>query len=365
VAPTATRHSVPDPRRTTPVAATKAETSNRDRVLIDFALQGGGAHGAFTWGALDRLLEESWLQIDGISGTSAGAMNAAVLVDGHAKGGADAARSALEAFWRSVSRAALLSPLRRSFLDVLLDRWSLDHSPVFVAMDMMARLFSPYDLNPGGFNPLRQILAECIDFERLGRAAIKLFVTATNVRTGQGRVFRNREITPDVLLASACLPTMFQAVEIEGDNYWDGGYSGNPTITPLVRECKSHDTILVQINPVERPGTPKTAREILNRLNEVSFNAVLLKELRMIALLRQIGDPGDTEGALWAGMRIHRVASDLMVDLGSSSKLNAEWDFLCMLRDAGRAAAESFLALHGGDVGRRSSYDLDALLNSV
>jgi hypothetical protein len=166
------------------VATSKTETPHRDRVLIDFALQGGGAHGAFTWGALDRLLEEPWLQIDGISGTSAGAMNAAVLVDGYAKGGADAARSALEGFWRSVSRTALLSPLRRGFLDILLDRWSLDHSPVFVAMDMMARVFSPYDLNPGGFNPLQQILADCIDFERLGRAPIKLFVTATNVRTG-------------------------------------------------------------------------------------------------------------------------------------------------------------------------------------
>ena len=347
------------------MATSKTRSSSRNSVLIDFALQGGGAHGAFTWGALDRLLEEPWLQIDGISGTSAGAMNAAVLVDGHARGGADAARSALEAFWRNVSRAALLSPLRRGFLDVLLDRWSLDHSPVFVAMDMMARLFSPYDLNPGGFNPLRQILAESVDFERLGKAPIKLFVTATNVRTGQGRVFRNREITPDVLLASACLPTMFQAVEIEGESYWDGGYSGNPTITPLVRECKSHDTILVQINPVERTGTPKTAREILNRLNEVSFNAVLLKELRMIALLRQVADPGDTEGALWAGMRIHRVASDLMVNLGYSSKLNAEWDFLCMLRDTGRAASQSFLAAHGADLGQRSSYDLDVLLRSV
>jgi len=313
-----------DSRMTTPVATNKAETPNRDRVLIDFALQGGGAHGAFTWGALDRLLEEPGLQIDGISGTSAGAMNAAVLVNGHAKGGADAARSALESFWRSVSRAALLSPLRRGFLDILLDRWSLDHSPVFVAMDLMARVFSPYDLNPGGFNPLQQILAESIDFDRLGRAPIKLFVTATNVRTGQGRVFRNREITPQVLLASACLPSLFRAVEIEGESYWDGGYSGNPTITPLVRECDSRDTILVQINPVERRGVPKTAREILNRVNEVSFNAVLLKELRMIALLRQIADPGDTEGASWAGMRIHRIASDLMVALGYSSKLNTE-----------------------------------------
>jgi NTE family protein len=347
------------------VAITKAETSKRDRILIDFALQGGGAHGAFTWGALDRLLEEPWLQIDGISGTSAGAMNAAVLVDGHAAGGAEGARAALENFWRSVSRAALLSPLRRGFLDVLLDRWSLDHSPVFIAMDLMARLFSPYDLNPAGSNPLRGILGESIDFERLGHAPIKLFVTATNVRTGQGHVFRNREITPDVLLASACLPTMFQAIEIDGENYWDGGYSGNPTISPLVRECKSHDTILVQINPVERPGIPKTARDILNRVNEVSFNAVLLKELRMIAMLRQVADPGDSEGALWAGMRIHRVASEIMVDLGYSSKLNAEWDFLCMLRDAGRRSVDSFLAAHAADLGQRSTYDLDALLKSV
>jgi NTE family protein len=347
------------------VAADKAETSNRDRVLVDIALQGGGAHGAFTWGALDRLLEEPWLQIDGISGTSAGAMNAAVLVDGYAEGGAAAARSALERFWRSVSRAALLSPLRRGFLDILFDRWSLDHSPVFIAMDIMARVFSPYDLNPAGFNPLQQILAESIDFDRLGRAPIKLFVTATNVRTGQGRVFRNREITPQVLLASACLPSLFHAVEIEGESYWDGGYSGNPTITPLVRECDSHDTILVQINPIERPGVPKTAREILNRLNEVSFNAVMLKELRMIALLRQIADPGDTEGASWAGMRIHRIASDLMVNLGYSSKLNAEWDFLCMLRDVGRSAADSFLTAHSADLGHRSSYDLDVLLQSV
>jgi len=259
----------------------------------------------------------------------------------------------------------LLSPLRRGFLDILLDRWSLDHSPVFVAMDIMARVFSPYDVNPGGFNPLQQILKDCIDFERLASAPIKLFVTATNVRTGEGRVFRNPEITPNVLLASACLPSLFQAVEIDGESYWDGGYSGNPTITPLVRECRSHDTILVQINPVGRPGVPKTAREIVNRLNEVSFNAVLLKELRMIALLRQIADPGDTEGAAWASMRIHRVASDVMVDLGYSSKLNAEWDFLCMLRDAGRSAADSFLAAHGADLGRRSSYDLDVLLKSV
>ena len=337
----------------------------RDPVLVDLALQGGGAHGAFTWGVLDRLLEESWLRIEGISGTSAGAMNAAVLADGHAAGGADRARAALASFWRRVSQAARLSPLRRTPLDVLLGRWTLDHSPVFVAMDIASRLFSPYDLNPGGFNPLRDILAEGIDFERLARAPIKVFVTATNVHTGRGRVFRNFEITPDVMLASACLPTLFQAVEIDGEAYWDGGYSGNPTITPLVRECASKDTILVQINPVERQDTPRTARDILNRLNEVSFNAVLLKELRMIALLRQIASPGDCEGAVWAAMRIHRVASERMLGLGYSSKLNAEWEFLCMLRDEGRRSADDFLAAHGEDLGQRSSLDLDLLLQGV
>ncbi len=344
---------------------TSTTALSRTSVLVDFALQGGGAHGAFTWGVLDRLLEEPWLRIDGISGTSAGAMNAAVLVDGYAGNGAEGARAALEDFWRRVSHAALLSPLRRTPLDVVLGRWTLDHSPVFVAMDLMARLFSPYDLSPGGANPLRDILAEAVDFHRLAQASIKLFVTATNVRTGRGRVFRNREITPDVLLASACLPTLFQAIEIDGEGYWDGGYSGNPTITPLVRECQSKDTILVQINPVERPKSPRSARDILNRLNEVSFNAVLLKELRMIALLRQVAHPDNSESRKWADMRIHRIASDMMVELGYSSKLNAEWGFLCMLRDEGRRTGDAFLSVHGDDLGRRSTLDLDELLEGV
>jgi NTE family protein len=185
------------------------------------------------------------------------------------------------------------------------------------------------------------------------------------VRTGRGRVFRNGEITPDVLLASACLPTLFQAIEIDGEGYWDGGYSGNPTITPLVRECNSKDTVLVQINPVERPGLPRSARDILNRLNEVSFNAVLLKELRMIALLRQVAQPDNSENAKWADMRIHRISSDVMVELGYSSKLNAEWEFLCMLRDEGRRAGDAFLTAHHEDLGRRSTFDLDELLKGV
>lgn len=334
----------------------------RAPLKVDLALQGGGAHGAFTWGVLDRLLEEPWLHVDAISGTSAGAMNAAVMIDGFAGGGAAGAKAALAAFWRRVADAAAWSPLRRSPVDVMLGKWSLDTSPAFIALDIMSRLFSPYDLNPNGMNPLRDILTESVDFGRLARAPIKLFVTATNVRTGRGRIFRNAGITPEVLLASACLPTLFQAVEIDGDPYWDGGYAGNPTITPLVRESDACDVILVQINPRERAGTPRTAAEILNRLNEVSFNATLLKEIRMIALLRQVADPGTGEGARWANMRTHRIMSDMMVDLGHSSKLNAEWPFLTMLRDEGRRAAEEFLCRSGGDLGACSTTDVNILL---
>ena len=342
-----------------------AEDPNRDPILIDLALQGGGAHGAFTWGVLDRLLEEPRLQMEGISGTSAGAMNAAVLAHGHATGGSEGAKAALEEFWRRVSRAALLSPFRRTPLDIMMGRWTLDTSPIFLALDIAARVFSPYDLNPRGANPMRDILAECVDFTRLAQSPIRLFVTATNVRTGRGRVFRNAELTPDVLLASACLPTLFQAIEIDGEPYWDGGYVGNPTITPLVRECVSSDTVLIQVNPVERPGTPRSARDILDRLNEVSFNSPLMKELRLIAVLRQVANTGDCEGARWAGMRIHRIASAMMTELGYSSKLNAEWEFFCMLRNEGRRCAESFLEEHLQDLGRRSTFDLDSLLENV
>ena len=337
----------------------------RETVSIDLALQGGGAHGAFTWGVLDRLLEESWLKIEGISGTSAGAMNAAALISGYVEGGPQAARTALELFWKRVSDAARLSPLQRNPMDVLLGRWTLDTSPFYVASDLMSRLLSPYDLNPKDVNPLRRILAEAIDFEKIARAPIKIFVTATSVSTGRARVFRNADVSPDALLASACLPTMFHAVEIEGEIYWDGGYSGNPTITPLVRECKSRDTILVQINPIERRDRPRSATEIANRLNEVSFNAVLLKELRMIALLRQAANPGDTEGAQWAGMRMHRISTEMMTSLSASSKVLAEWKFLCMLRDEGRSAAEDFLDLHRDDIGQQSTLDLDAFLEGI
>ena len=338
------------------------DVTARETVLVDFALQGGGSHGAFTWGVLDRLIEEPWLKIEAISGTSAGAMNAALVADGWTQGGAQGARAALDAYWRRVSQAAAFSPLQRSPLDRMMGRWTIDTSPAYVVMDLMSRLLSPYDLNPLGLNPLRNILADSINFDRLADAPIKLFITATNVRTGRGRIFRNAEITADVLLASACLPTMFQAIEIDGELYWDGGYSGNPTLTPLVRESDAHDTILVQINPRERLEPPRTAGEILDRLNEVSFNSPLMKELRMIALLRQVADPGHGEGARWAGMRTHRIMSDALAGFGASSKLNAEWEFVSMLKEEGRKSADAFLAAHGNDIGKHSTADLDILL---
>ncbi|MDR0478756.1 MAG: patatin-like phospholipase family protein [Burkholderiaceae bacterium] len=345
--------------------ASKTAATRVKPVPIDLALQGGGSHGAFTWGVLDRLLQEPWLRIEGISGTSAGAMNAAVLASGYAHDGAEGARRALERFWRSIADAARFSPLRPGLLSMMLGRWTLDDSPVFLALDMMARVVSPYDMNPAGINPLSAIFVDQVDFDALRDSPIKLFVTATQVRNGRGRVFRNADLTPEVLLASACLPTLFQAVEIDGEPYWDGGYAGNPTLTPLIRESAANDTILVQVSPVERVATPRTARDIINRVNEIAFNAPLLKELRMIALLRRAADPGTAEGRHWAAMRMHRIDSPQMAALDYSSKLNAEWGFVQMLCEEGRRAAGAFLAEHGACLGKRSSFDFDQLLEGV
>ena len=274
-----------------PVSSPEGDPSQAsNEIPVDLALQGGGAHGAFAWGVLDRLLDEPWLRIDGISGTSAGAMNAAVLSSGFAAGGATAPG-------RRSRVSGGGSPTRPASARFSAAHWMCcsGAGPWITPRPLSPWTWLAHVLalrpEPDGANPLRDILADSIDFGRLAQSPITLFVTATNVRTGRPRVFRNAEMSPDALLASACLPTLYKAVEIDGETYWDGGYSGNPTISPLVRECSAHDTILVQINPVERPGTPRTAQEIQNRLNEISFNSPLLKELRMIALLRQVADP--------------------------------------------------------------------------
>ncbi|MDY7115586.1 patatin-like phospholipase family protein [Halomonas sp. SSL-5] len=328
---------------------------------IDLALQGGGAHGAFTWGVMDRLLEDPRIEIEGISGTSAGAMNGVVMADALTRGDRDTARQALHDFWAAVSRAGMASPVRRTPLDMLTGNWSLDHSPGYVAMDLMSRLVSPYQFNPLNLNPLRDIVAERVDFERVRRCPdLKLFVTATNVRSGKQRVFTREEMSLDAVMASACLPTVFKAVEIDGEAYWDGGYTGNPALMPLMEHCGSRDILMVQINPIYRDEVPTSAAGIMNRLNEITFNASLIKEVRMIAMLqRLLGDHGVDIGC-YAGALFHRISGDDVLDeLSVSSKMNAEWPFLCYLRDAGRETAEAWLSENFTALGRHSSLDVE------
>ncbi len=330
---------------------------------IDLALQGGGAHGAFTWGVMDRLLEDPRIEIEGISGTSAGAMNGVVMADALTRGDRDTARQALHDFWQAVSRAGMASPIRRSPLDMLTGNWSLDHSPGYVAMDLMSRLVSPYQFNPFDLNPLRDIVAERVDFERVRRCPdLKLFVTATNVRSGKQRVFTREEMSVDAVMASACLPTVFKAVEIDGEAYWDGGYTGNPALMPLMEHCGSRDIVIVQINPIYRDEVPTSAAGIMNRLNEITFNASLIKEVRMIAMLqRLLGDHGVDIGC-YAGALFHRIAGDeVLGELSVSSKMNAEWPFLCHLRDAGRRTAEAWLGEHFAALGSHSTLDVESV----
>ncbi|MBE0488680.1 MAG: patatin-like phospholipase family protein [Halomonas sp.] len=334
---------------------------------IDLALQGGGSHGAFTWGVMDRLLEDPRIEIEGISGTSAGAMNGVVMADALTRGDRDTARQALHDFWEAVSRAGKSSPIQRSPLDKLMGNWSLDHSPGYIAMDLMSRLVSPYQLNPFDLNPLRDIVSERVDFERVRRCPdLKLFVTATNVRSGKQRIFTREEMSLDAVMASACLPTVFKAVEIDGEAYWDGGYMGNPSLMPLMEHCGSQDIVIVQINPIYREELPTSAAAIMNRLNEITFNAALIKEVRMIAMLqRLLGDHGVDIGC-FGGTLFHRIAGDdTLGKLSVSSKLNSEWPFLCHLRDEGRRTAEEWLAEHFEELGNRSTLDVESVYRDM
>ncbi|SDK65700.1 patatin-like phospholipase family protein [Billgrantia gudaonensis] len=334
-----------------------------DTKRIDLALQGGGAHGAFTWGVLDRLLEEPRIEIEGISGTSAGAMNAVVIADALVRGDETTARSALHDFWAAVSRAGMASPIRRSPLDVWLGNWSLDHSPGYIALDLMSRLVSPYQFNPLNVNPLRQVVADHVDFERVRACrSLKLFVTATNVHSGKQRVFSREEMSVDAVMASACLPFVFQAVEIEGEPYWDGGYMGNPALLPLMEACSARDIVLVQITPLMRRELPTTASDILNRLNEITFNASLIKEVRLVAMLQKLAEEHDIPLPGYRDALFHRISADeALADLSVSSKLNAEWPFLCHLRDRGRESAEAWLEAHFDDLQNRSTLDVESV----
>lgn len=337
-----------------------SRTASAALKTINLALQGGGAHGAFAWGVLDRLLEEETLDVEGISACSAGAMNAVVMAYGLAEGGRTGAKTALENFWRRISHSAIFSPLQPTVFDRLAHNHALDGSPAFVVFDLMTRLLSPYEFNPLNHNPLRDVIAASVDFDRLRRGApVKLFLSATNVCTGKVKIFKNNEITVDAVLASACLPFMFQAVEVDGAHYWDGGYMGNPAIYPLIYNCDCADVVIVHINPISRPGVPRTAREIMNRINEISFNSSLMREMRAIAFVTKLIEEARLDDTTAKHMRIHAIAADdFMRGLSVSSKLNPDWEFLTHLRDVGREYAECWLADGFTKVNVESSIDI-------
>ncbi|MGF6920671.1 patatin-like phospholipase family protein [Paraburkholderia sp. 40] len=344
--------------------ATKRKTgpANGGQKPIALALQGGGAHGAFAWGVLDRLLEDGRLAVEGVSATSAGAMNAAVLAHGLMQGGPEGARTALRDFWHDISRAAEINnPFRKLPWEKFLhDGYTLDRSPMYLMTDMMLRMLSPYQFNPLNLNPLRDVLEQHVDFDALRKhCPIHLYLSATNVETGKVRVFSGEDMSARAVLASACLPFLFQAVEINGEHYWDGGYVGNPAIYPLIYNCGTNDVVIVHINPIVRRGVPRTSGEILNRINEVSFNSSLMRELRAISFVTRLIDDGKIARGAMKQMLIHSIRSDeTMSALGVSSKLNADWDFLCFLHDKGRAEADAWLSANYEALGQRSSIDI-------
>jgi len=331
---------------------------------VNIALQGGGSHGAFSWGVLDALLEDGRLEFSAISGTSAGAMNAVALADGWSRGGREGARVKLHDFWRAVGRSGAFSPVRRTPWDVLWGNWSIENSPSYLWYEAMSRIVSPYVANPLNHNPLAELIRQEIDFRRVRDArGPRLFVSATNVETGQLRVFDTHEITPDVVMASACLPQIFQAVEIDGVPYWDGGYGGNPALYPFFYATATEDVLLVQINPVLREGAPRSARDIQNRIDEITFNAGLLREFRAIAFVNELIEAGSIDRSRYRNIRMHRIdADEAFRDLSASSKVNAEWAFLEYLRDLGRSAAQDWLAENFDAVGLRPTLDISGML---
>ena len=330
---------------------------------INVALQGGGAHGALTWGVLDRLLQDDGISIEGISGTSAGAVNGTLLAYGITAGGRDFTRDLLARFWKRISEIAARSPLQPTPLDRMLGLGRMDYSPAFMALDMMSRVLSPYQFNALALNPLRDTLEEFVDFDVVRHCQeVKLFVSATSVKRGRVKIFGLEEMSLDAVMASACLPFLQPAVEIDGEPYWDGGYMGNPAIFPLIYHTESADVLLIQLNPINIQETPTSAQEILDRLNTLTFNSSLMREMRAIKFVTDIIDSGyDDEGRL-KRMLMHVIdAEDVMDDLGVSSKLNADWEFLQYLHKVGYDRTETWLRENRDALGVRSTMDIEEM----
>jgi NTE family protein len=331
---------------------------------VNLALQGGGSHGAFTWGALDALIEDERIEIAGVSGASAGAMNAVVMAAGLSAGGRRGARAKLTEFWRAISKQTSPGSIN-PIVDFWLSQWKAALTPP-MGLYAATGASSPYAFNPFDLNPLRDTLAALVDFPALRAAdGPKLFVAATNVRTGKGAVFRRDRLTPEHVVASGALPHLFQAAIIDGEPYWDGGYSGNPPLWPLFSETDCQDTIIVQINPIARENVPRSASEINNRIDEITFNASLLAELGMAHFVDKAVHDGALRGDGYRAQRLHRIGGDGQLEKYSAdSKFDASWSFLQELRDLGRASARAWLAKTFDDIGRRSTLDLPATLRT-
>jgi NTE family protein len=338
------------------------ETTIRPQVAdlkpVNLALQGVGSHGAFTWGVLDRLLEDERLSFDGISATSAGAVNAVVLAYGLAAGGRQQAKSALQNYWRRLSEMTSNGIFQPSVLDQMSGNFGLDLSPGFMFVDALSHFFSPYELNPLKYNPFKDLLDEVVDFKLLrGQKLIKLFLCATNVRSGKVKIFGSEELTADHVVASSCQPIMMHAVEIDGEYYWDGGFMGNPAIFPVIYACEARDIVLVHLTPTERPGTPMTATAIYSRMQEVAFNSSLMREMRAVAFVTDLIDSGKMADG--KRMLIHSIdGEDVIATLSNSSKLNGNWGFLTHLYNTGRERADQWLKANFDKIGVETTIDM-------
>jgi len=336
-----------------------------DRKRINLALQGGGSHGAFTWGVLDALLEDGRLELEAVSGTSAGAMNAAIMVQGFARNGPDGARHALREFWTELGTMWVTSPIQRTPLDRLQGNWNLDNSPGALWSDLIQRTFSPWQRNPLKFDPLRDLVRGHFD-EKLcrGEHGIKIFIAATNVQTGKVRIFTREDLSLDALLASACLPNVHDAVVIDGVPYWDGGFRGNPPIWPFVYNSDSRDVVLVELDPSVRTNVPRSNAEIADRLNEITFGGALMSEMRAIAFVQDLIQKGAITGEFSTRLKmihVHSINDEAtLAPLGAVSKFNVEPDFLKFLFEHGRTAAAKWLAAIFDDLGQRSTVDIRA-----
>lgn len=342
----------------------KKETKNENKVndgkkRISIAMQGGGAHGAFTWGVLDRLLQEKDLIIEGVSGTSAGGMNAMAVAQGVMDGGNEGARALMSKYWHINAEAGKSSIFKPGVLDVLAGKYTMHNSPGFLFFDFLSKIMSPYQMNPLGTNPLKDIVNEIFDFDKLNEFdGVKVFLAATHVYTGKLKVFSNmnKELSAEALLATACLPTLFAAVMVKGEYYWDGGYIGNPVIYPLIYNCETPDIMLLKLNPTHRNRLPITAAEISDRMNEITNNTSIMREMRSMHFITKLIDEGYVEPGKLKRCYVHLIEDEAVFqDLGWSSKLNTDMDFLQHLFEAGRVATDKWLEKNYDKIGKQST----------